>query len=55
MKDDVEGLHLAEYLRVDGGASTNDLLMQLQADALQVKLASCLLYFKMSKGNPKAP
>ena len=32
------GLEDAHCLRVDGGASTNDLLMQLQADLLQVGL-----------------
>lgn len=26
-----------QLLKVDGGASTNDLLMQMQADALQVR------------------
>ena len=30
------GLEDVHCLRVDGGASTNDLLMQLQADLLQV-------------------
>ena len=32
------GLQEAHCLRVDGGASTNDLLMQLQADLLQVSI-----------------
>ena len=32
------GLAALELLRVDGGASQNDLLMQLQADALQASL-----------------
>ena len=38
------GLDEAHCLRVDGGASTNDLLMQLQADLLQVcccRLLTC--------------
>ena len=35
MKDDAEA-GAVKLLRVDGGASTNDLLMQIQADALQV-------------------
>ena len=30
----------AQVLRVDGGASANDLLMQLQADLLQVNCAT---------------
>ena len=35
MKDEAEA-GAVKLLRVDGGASTNDLLMQIQADALQV-------------------
>ncbi len=33
----------AQVLRVDGGASANDLLMQLQADLLQVTCDPCIL------------
>lgn len=35
MKDDNDG-KAVELLKVDGGASRNGLLMQIQADALQV-------------------
>ena len=40
-----------QLLKVDGGASNNDLLMQMQADALQVSLyfATHALHFLMNR------
>ena len=41
MKDDV-GLEELRLLRADGGAAHNDLLLQLQADILQVLSSSTM-------------